>query len=110
MRLLALLGIMVGIMLAFICAGNLRSRTRGTPEPVAVAVVELGQPNKHIDNVHVTVTDFRAGEVTMVKAAKGDGEHGWAPLLKPDGSWPKRPVFAFLFNVNDQNEAVRRFR
>lgn len=98
---------MAGILLAYICAGNLHSRTRGTSEPVVVTLDILGQPGP-IDNVHVTVTQFRAGEVTLVKAGKGKSRHGWVPLLKPDGSWPVRPVFAFAFVVADEHEAATR--
>lgn len=108
MRSLFMFGMVVGIALAGIGGAQLRTRARGDLTPVVRTVHELGAPDA-LAKFHVAVTNFRAGDVHIVPSgSRGGGKNAWAPLLKPDGTWPAHPVFAFLPGFADEQAAARQ--
>src|SRR5262245_2188906 len=93
----------IGIGLTVYGGSDLLLFLGGTTEPQVVTLDELGQPGP-IANLHVSVTEFSLGPARLVEGNDERWTRVWVPLLRPDGTWPARPVVAHVTKVQDEQE------
>src|SRR3954467_7310947 len=75
--------------------------TRGTATPAEITLADLGKLGP-IENTHVTVSDFKPASDRVREKRDERWSLVWVPLLKPDGTWPERPVMAYFTGVKDE--------
>jgi hypothetical protein len=92
-----------GVGLTILGGSDVLLLLRGQAEPALLAVAELGRPGA-IGNVHVTIRDFQPGNFTVIEQRNDTWTRVWVPLLKPDGTWPERPVVAYVTGVRNELE------
>src|SRR5262249_45174582 len=101
MYLLAKIALIAGIGLAIFGGFDLYLMSRGTATPAEVTLTDLGKVGP-IANTHVTVSDFQPADDMVIEKRDERWSMVWVPLLKPDGTWPERPVMAYFTGVKDE--------
>src|SRR5262245_30495812 len=101
MYLLARIALIAGIGLAIMGGFDLYLMSRGTATPAEVTLTDLGKLGP-IANTHVTVSEFQPADDMVLEKRDERWSLVWVPLLKPDGTWPERPVMAYFTGVKDE--------
>jgi hypothetical protein len=100
---LAKIVMIIGLAMGLIGGFDSYLWLKGTAEPAPITVAELGQQGSPA-NVHFTIRDFLPGDFHVIEERNGRWTRVWVPLLKPDGTWPARPVVAFFTGITNAKE------
>lgn len=103
MYLLARIALIAGIGLSIMGGFDLYLMSRGTATPAEITLTDLGKLGP-IENTHVTVSEFKPASGMVIERRNERLSMVWVPLLKPDGTWPERPVMAYFTGVKDEAE------
>jgi hypothetical protein len=102
-----ILGLIAGVLLAFLGWQEKQLLDKGTPQPQRLTLAQLAA-KATIDNVHVSVTGFELGRGYVVEEKKGTWNIVWVPLVPP-GQNPGANnsgirVVIKSFNVKSEND------
>jgi hypothetical protein len=108
--LVALVGLVMGGILAWLGGQQLSIYKQGSATPQDIRLADLAEHGPG-NNIHVRVTDFTFGKHLVVEEKRGRWNRVWIPML-PAGADPgdrtaKVKVLAKSFNVPDETELAR---